>query len=42
MNALLQCKSEENSSLNKKYADLQIQQTLIIASQLSQSGMLGN
>ncbi|CDW71993.1 bzip transcription factor [Stylonychia lemnae] len=42
MNALLQCKSEENASLNKKYADLQLQQTLIIASHLTQtSGING-
>eukprot|EP00347_Sterkiella_histriomuscorum_P017170 403350401 len=41
MNALLQCKTEENSSLNKKYADLQLQQTLIIASHLTNSGMMG-
>ena len=34
--ALLQCKQDENSSLQKKYSDLQMQQTLIIASYLSQ------
>lgn len=35
MNALLLCKSDENNSLNKKYNDLQFQQTLIIATFLN-------
>ena len=38
MNALLLCKTEENANLNKKYNELQFQQTLIIASFLSQQG----
>lgn len=36
VNALLQCKIDENNTLNQKYQDLQMQQTLIIASYFSQ------
>lgn len=39
LNALLQCKNDENESLNKKYNDLQFQQTLILASYLTKNGV---
>ena len=35
ISALLQCKIEENNSINRKYNELQMQQTLIIASYFS-------
>ena len=35
LDALLKCKTEENESINKKYNDLQFQQTLVLASFLS-------
>jgi hypothetical protein len=41
MNALLLCKSEETNSLNKKFNDLQLQQTLIVASFMCQNNMVG-
>lgn len=35
LNALLSCKNDENDNTNKKYNDLQFQQTLILASYLT-------
>ena len=31
MNALLLCKTEENQNINKKFSELQMQQTFLIA-----------
>ena len=36
VNALLQCKNEENATLTKKYNDLQMQQTMLLAQCFSQ------
>lgn len=39
MNALLACRNDEIQTMDKKYQDLQFQQTLFLATFLTQSGV---